>query len=101
MRGIRVWFSSFACLLSPTGGPMSKGLSAILLLVMGLATAQDKPPHKMIQNIAPEEMWSRVKRCLFPAYPELAVKSHIVGTVDIGLAISHDGDVDNTSRVLE
>jgi TonB family protein len=78
---------------------MSKGLSAILLLLMGLATAQDKTPHKMIQNIAPEEMWSRVKQCLFPAYPELASNSHIGGTVDIGLGISPKGDVDNP-RVL-
>lgn len=60
---------------------------------MGLGSAR-------IQNIATEEMWSRVTRCVFPKYP-VAFNSHIAGTVDIGLVISPEGDVASTSRVLD
>jgi TonB family protein len=54
-----------------------------------------------IQNIAPDEMWRRVMQCVLPTYPGLALNSHIAGTVDIGLGISPEGDVANTSRVLD
>jgi TonB family protein len=53
-----------------------------------------------IQNIAPEEMWNRVTQCMLPTFPEAALDSHLYGTVDIGLGISPEGEVTNTSRVL-
>jgi TonB family protein len=56
---------------------------------------------RRIQNIAPVEMWNRVKECAFPRYPALAIDSHITGTVDIGLKISPEGDVGKNSRVLD
>ena len=54
-----------------------------------------------IQNIAPEEMWKRVTQCVFPTYSKLALTTNRSGTVDIGLGISPEGDVANTSRVLD
>jgi TonB family protein len=54
---------------------------------------------RRIQNIPPEEMWKRVTQCAFPTYPLIPFQSHIIGTVDIGLAISPKGDVEN-HRVL-
>jgi TonB family protein len=56
---------------------------------------------RRIQNIAPEEMWSRVTECAFPKYPMLAIASHITGTVDIGLGVSPEGDVGKNSRALD
>jgi TonB family protein len=67
------------------------------------AQVTTNPPSSVsperIQNIAPEEMWKRVTQCVFPTYPGLAFNSHIMGTVEIGLGISPDGDVANF-RVL-
>jgi hypothetical protein len=54
-----------------------------------------------IQNIAPEEMWKRVTECAFPTYSNSAFATYVSGTVDIGLGISTEGDVANTSRVLD
>jgi len=56
---------------------------------------------RRIKNIAPEEMWNRVTQCVFPEYPARALDSHITGAVDIGLAVSPEGDVGNRSRVLD
>jgi TonB family protein len=63
-------------------------------------TAPSTAESGRIQNIAPEEMWKRVTQCVVPAYPGLALDSHIAGTVDIGLGISPEGDVAN-HRVLD
>jgi TonB family protein len=67
----------------------------------GVSNAPANSESRRIQNIAPEEMWNRVTQCVFPKYPALALDSHITGTVDIGLGVSPDGDVDNNSRVLD
>jgi TonB family protein len=56
---------------------------------------------RRVQNIAPEEMWNRVTQCVLPAYPPLALQTHLTGIVDIGLSISPDGDVGKNSRVLD
>lgn len=82
---------------------------ALYSLLVGLLTPaqvdQTKAPAatelRRIQNIAPEEMWNRVKECAFPRYPALAIDSHITGTVDIGLRVSPEGDVGKNSRVLD
>lgn len=82
---------------------------ALHSLLAGLLTPaqvdQTKAPAatelRRIQNIAPEEMWNRVKECAFPRYPALAIDSHITGTVDIGLRVSPEGDVGQNSRVLD
>lgn len=82
---------------------------ALYSLLVGLLTPaqvdQTKAPAatelRRIQNIAPEEMWNRVKECAFPRYPALAIDSHITGTVDIGLRVSPEGDVGQNSRVLD
>ena len=63
--------------------------------------APTNPEPRRIQNIAPQEMWNRVTQCALPRYPPLAVDSHITGTVNIGLAVSPQGDVGNNSRVLD
>jgi TonB family protein len=63
--------------------------------------APAKTESRRIENIAPEEMWNRVTECAFPRYPELAIDSHITGTVDIGVAVSPEGDVGKNSRVLD
>ena len=56
---------------------------------------------RRIQNIEPEEMWNRVTECFFPQYPQLAMNTHITGTVNIGLGITPQGDIGNNFRVLE
>ena len=78
-------------------------------LLAGLLTPaqidQTKAPanteSRRIQNIAPEEMWNRVTQCTFPRYPSLANGAHITGTIDIGLGVSPEGDVDKNSRLLD
>jgi len=63
-------------------------------------TSTTTPPNAergRVQNVAAEEMWKRVTRCVFPAYPGLALESHIAGTVEIGLGISPEGGVANQS----
>src|ERR1700732_3471999 len=77
-------------------------------LLAGLLTPaqvdQTKVPanteSRRIQNIAPEEMCNRVTQCTFPSYPALAIDSHVTGTIDIGLGVSPEGDVDKNSRLL-
>jgi outer membrane biosynthesis protein TonB len=78
-------------------------LSLLFALPSRAQVAANAPAHAgsaRIQNIAPEEMWKRVAQCVFPTYPGLAFDSHIAGTVEVGLAISPEGDVTNASRVL-
>ena len=87
--------------------------AAIILALYGLLTGlvasaqvdQTKAPanteSRRIQNIAPEEMWNRVTQCTFPRYPALAMDAHITGTIDIGLGISPQGNVDKNSRLLD
>jgi TonB family protein len=70
-----------------------------LVLSYGRLAAQQNPDSKRVQNIPSDEMWKRVKECVFPTYPGLAFNAHIKGTVDIGLGISPEGDVANY-RVL-
>ena len=86
--------------------------ATVILLLYGLLTGlltpaqvgQTKAPanaeSRRIQNIAPEEMWTRVTQCTFPRYPAPAVVAHITGTVDIGLGVSPEGDVGRNSRLL-
>jgi TonB family protein len=65
------------------------------------AKAPANTGSRRIQNIAPEEMWKRVTQCVLPANSNLAFANYVSGTVDIGLGISPEGDVANTSRVLD
>jgi hypothetical protein len=44
------------------------------------------------QNIAPEEVWKRVRQCVFPTHAATRL-SHTAGTVSVGLRISPDGEV--------
>jgi TonB family protein len=83
----------FAALLS---------LAAFLAVPSVAQTSTDLPPQvdgRRIQNIQPDEMWTRVTKCVLPAYPSLALASQIIGTVDIGLCVSPSGEVANY-RVL-
>ena len=66
----------------------------------GVAKAAANTESRRIQNIAPEEMWSRVTECFFPQYPPLALYTHITGTVNIGLGVTPQGDIGNF-RVLD
>jgi TonB family protein len=87
-------------------------MRAILAVLLSLAAfpalpsdaqaSTDLPPQvdgRRIQNIQPDEMWTRVTKCVVPAYPELALASQVIGTVDIGLCVSPRGEVANY-RVL-
>ena len=56
---------------------------------------------RRIQNIPPDEMWNRVTECFFPGFPQLAVDTHITGTVDIGLAVTPQGEIGDNFRVLD
>ena len=83
----------FAALLS---------LAAFLVIPSDAQTSTDLPPQvdgRRIQNIPPEDMWTRVTKCFVPAYPDLALASHVTGTVAIGLCVSPKGEVANY-RVL-
>jgi len=79
--------------------PRSLLLTLFLVLSYGRLAAQQNPDSKRVQNIQSDEMWKRVKECVFPTYPGLVFNAHIKGTVDIGLSISPEGDVANY-RVL-
>jgi TonB family protein len=77
-----------------------------LTLGLGLPTGAQVPANaspntesRRTKNIVPEEMWKRVKQCVFPTYAALVFSAQITGTVDIGLGISPEGDVGNY-RVL-
>ena len=77
-------------------------LAAFLAVGSDAQTSTSLPPQadgRRIQNIPPEEMWTRVTQCVLPIYPELALTSQTTGTVDIGLCVSPRGDVANY-RVL-
>jgi len=77
-------------------------LAAFLAVPGDAQNSADVPPQvdaRRIQNIQPEEMWARVTKCVLPAYPEQALTSQIIGTVDIGLCVSPRGEVANY-RVL-
>jgi TonB family protein len=63
----------------------------------------------LIQNVAPEEMWNRVRQCVFPANALVPHDSYTAGTVEIGFVISPEGNVgdyrfreggDNSLRTL-
>ena len=56
---------------------------------------------RRIQNIPPDEMWNRVTECFFPRYPQLALDTHIAGTVNIGLGVTPQGKVGENFRVLD
>ena len=78
-------------------------LAAFLAVPSDAQTATGLPPQvdgRRIQNIQPEEMWTRVTQCVLPAYPEPALASQTTGTVDIGLCVSPRGVVSNY-RVLK
>ena len=77
-------------------------LAAFAAIPSDAQNSTDLPPQvdgRRIQNIQPEEMWTRVTKCVLPHYPGLAFTSEVSGTVDIGLCVSPQGDVDNY-RVL-
>jgi TonB family protein len=52
-----------------------------------------------IQNILPGDIRRRVRHAVVPVYPEAAMRAHVIGTVEIGVGISPQGDVGNY-RVL-
>src|ERR1700674_5130109 len=108
---LRVPRSSFSCLIR-TSGVISASVKTLtvaalsLTLGLGLPTGAQVPANaspntesRRTKNIVPEEMWKRVKQCVFPTYAALAFSAQITGTVDIGLGISPEGDVGNY-RVL-
>ena len=76
----------------PTNAPQNSG--------PGVTKATASTESRRIQNIAPGEMWSRVTECFFPQYPRLAMDTQITGTVNIGLAVTPQGDIGNF-RVLD
>ena len=50
-----------------------------------------------IQNILPGDVPRRVRHAEAPVYPEAAMRAHVTGTVEIGVGISPQGDVENYS----
>lgn len=53
----------------------------------------------LFQNISPDVVRTRVTHAVLPAYPAFATQAHVTGTVEIGLAVSRNGDV-ASARVL-
>jgi len=78
-----------------------KPASAVQNSDPGATKASENNESRRIQNIAPEQMWNRVTECFFPRYPQLAIDTHITGTVNIGLLVTPQGDVGNNFRVLD
>lgn len=73
-------------------------LAPVLALPNYAQTASEIPPQadaRRIQNVQPDEMWTRVTQCVLPYYPAVALAAHIYGVVDIGLCVSPKGDVAN------
>ena len=71
-------------------------LAALLAVSSDAQNSTDSPPQvdaRRIQNVQPEEMWTRVTQCFWPIYPEQALASHTSGKVDIGLCVTQKGDV--------
>lgn len=81
---------------------MLLSLAALFAVSSDAQTSPELPPQadgRRIQNVPPEEMWTRVTQCVLPRYPPLAEASHTYGIVDIGLCVSPKGEVANY-RVL-
>src|SRR5271166_271877 len=77
---------------------MLLSLAAFLVVPSDAQTSTDIPPQvdgRRIQNVQPDEMWTRVTHCVLPYYPAVALASHIYGVVDIGLCVSPKGDIAN------
>jgi TonB family protein len=64
-------------------------------------TAESVPARieSLFQNIPPDVVRTRVRHAVLPVYPAFAIHSHVTGTVEIGLAVSPNGDV-YSARVL-
>jgi len=64
-------------------------------------TVESTPPRieSLFQNIPPDVVRTRVRHAVLPAYPAFAIQAHVTGTVEIGLAVSPNGDV-YSARVL-
>lgn len=69
--------------------------------VVSQATAEKVPPRTeaLFQNISPNVVRIRVKHGVLPNYPASAIQAHVIGTVEIGIAVSPKGAV-NSARVL-
>src|SRR5258708_15474552 len=78
--------------LSPEEGIVSHRTAAVLLaaLILGVAVV---PVHIQAQQAQSEEIVRRAKSKVQPAYPDLARKMGITGTVKIEVVVSPNGAV--------
>jgi periplasmic protein TonB len=76
-------------------------LSAVLFILVGVITAQDKPDTnvcnpcmvRIAQGVAEKMLLHRVE----PQYPQEAISSRVSGAIDVGFVIDKQG---NTARVF-
>lgn len=71
---------------------MSRRTATVLLAVLTLA-ATAGPIHVGAQQVQSEDIIRRAKTRVQPAYPELARKMNIAGTVKIEVVVSPNGTV--------
>jgi TonB family protein len=74
------------------GGFVSQRIAAAVVAVLALAVAAG-PTHAGAQQVQSEEIVRRAKNKVQPAYPELARKMNIAGTVKIEVVVAPNGTV--------
>jgi TonB family protein len=74
------------------GGTVSQRIAAVLLAVIALFAAL-VPHHAAAQTAQNDEIIRRAKTKVQPAYPELARKMQISGTVKIEVTVATNGTV--------
>jgi len=80
-----------ASFLHIQGGTVSQRIAAtVLALTLGAAVG---PVHSRAQTSANDEIVRRAKNKVQPAYPELAHKMNISGTVKIDVTVAPNGTV--------
>jgi TonB family protein len=85
--------------LAPNTSRFTAGvLGGVLSAIPTPLSASDSPPTNVplrarTQNIAPQEIWKRVKKCTLPANALVPGNSYMTGTVEIGMFISTEGNV--------
>jgi TonB family protein len=79
------------------GGAVSKRTAAVLFAVLSLIPAV--PVYVVAQQTQNEELVRRAKTKVQPAYPELARKMNITGTVKIEVVVLPNGTVKD-ARVI-
>jgi TonB family protein len=62
-------------------------------VTLGSAPIRPQVEDGPIQNVQPDALWARVKKCFLPDYPQSALANEIAGTVAIGFCVSQHGAV--------